>query len=449
METLVPETAAGASQEQNVPTILLVDDEVNILSSLRRLFRPVGYRILTAESGAMGLSILEEESVDLVISDMRMPNMTGAEFLKQVKTRWPNVLRILLTGYSELSSTIAAINDGGVYRYLSKPWEEQDLLHTVAQALEYQQLEKEKARLEALTHSQNEKLRHLNENLEREVNARTEELRQTVLFLENAQERLKKNFFTMLKVFSNFLEMREGAMAGNANRVGELGRRLARKMQLSEAQAQELMIAGLLHAIGKISLPDEILKKPFDQLTPEERLVFATHPEKAQMALMPIEQMTNPAKLIRHQHERYDGKGFPDSLAGENIPIGARILAVVSDFESLRNGTLIGHSLSPEDALAFLQKNKKVRYDPSVVAIFELVLQEPDALLAAGTKIIRSADLQPGMKLADDLKTPDGVLLLSHDHVLTQPQILQIQKFERTEGKTFTITVYSQPVKPT
>ena len=443
MEQTLLTNESPATDNGNAPVILLVDDEVNILSSLRRLFRPSGYRILTAESAAMGLAILEEDTVDLVISDMRMPNMSGAEFLKEVKERWPSTIRILLTGYSEIAATISAINEGGIYRYLSKPWNENELLHTVAQAVEFRQLEQEKARLEILNAQQNEELKSLNANLEKEVTARTEELRQTVMFLENAQERLKKNFFTMLKVFSNMLELREGSMSGNANRVGELARRLARKMQLSEQQAQELMLAGLLHGIGKIGLADEILKKPFDQLTPEERIQFAKHPVKGQMALMPVEQMAGPAKLIRHQHERYDGKGFPDKLAGEDIPIGARILAVVSDFESLRNGTLIGHSLSVEEALAFLQKYKKTRYDPEVVAIFELVLQEPDALLPTGAKIIRASDLQVGMRLADDLKTPEGVLLLSHDHILTQPQIQQIQRFEQSENKPFSIAVYA------
>ncbi|WP_018151892.1 HD domain-containing phosphohydrolase [Leeia oryzae] len=443
MEQILHENGILPVQNSNPATILIVDDEVNILSSLRRLIRPLGYQILTAESAAMGLSILEEEPVDLIISDMRMPNMNGAEFLKQVKERWPSIVRILLTGYSEVSSTISAINEGGIYRYLSKPWDERELLHTIAQAIELRQLEQEKIRLEALTEQQNIELKSLNANLEKEVNARTEELRQTVLFLESAQERLKKNFFTMLKVFSNLLELREGVLAGNANRVGELGRRLARKMQLPELQAQELLIAGLLHGIGKIGLPDDILKRPFDQLSPEEKVLFSKHPVKGQMALMPVEQLAGAAKLIRHQNERYDGKGFPDKLAEANIPVGARILAVVSDFEALRNGSLIGHSLSTEEAVAFLQKYKKIRYDPEVVAMFELVLQEPDALLPSGAKIVRASDLQADMKLADDLKTPDGVLLLSRDHVLTQPQIQQIQRFEHTEGKSFSIAVYA------
>jgi response regulator RpfG family c-di-GMP phosphodiesterase len=108
------------SDASHEPTLLCVDDEPSILSSLRRLFRPHGYRIFLAESGAAGLKILETESVDLVISDMRMPEMDGATFLKAVRERWPRVVRILLTGYADITSTVAAINEGEIYRYIAK-----------------------------------------------------------------------------------------------------------------------------------------------------------------------------------------------------------------------------------------------------------------------------------------------------------------------------------------
>ncbi len=118
-------------------TLLFVDDEANILSALKRLFRPLGYRILTAEGGAAGLDIFAQNSIDLVISDMRMPEMNGAQFLEQVRLKWPDAVRILLTGYADVSSTIAAINKGEIYRYIAKPWEDNDIVLAVKHALEY------------------------------------------------------------------------------------------------------------------------------------------------------------------------------------------------------------------------------------------------------------------------------------------------------------------------
>ena len=128
-------------------TLLFVDDEASILSSLRRLFRPHGYRILTAESGAAGLETLEKESVDLVISDMRMPEMDGAQFLEKVRARWPEVTRILLTGYADITSTINAINKGEIYRYIAKPWDDNDIVLVVRDALERKRLQAENTRL--------------------------------------------------------------------------------------------------------------------------------------------------------------------------------------------------------------------------------------------------------------------------------------------------------------
>ena len=148
-ENMSTSTAAAA------PTILCVDDEPNILSSLRRLFRPHGYRVLTADGGAAGLALLESETVDLVISDMRMPHMDGAQFLAQVRQRWPGTMRLLLTGYADIQSILDAINQGEIYRYVTKPWDENDIVLVVRHALERRALEQEKLRLEALTASQN------------------------------------------------------------------------------------------------------------------------------------------------------------------------------------------------------------------------------------------------------------------------------------------------------
>jgi DNA-binding NtrC family response regulator len=153
------EVLAQPSETSRQAVLLFVDDEPNILSSLRRLFRPLGYRILTAESGAAGLEILGKEEVDLVVSDMRMPSMDGAHFLEAVRQRWPGVTRILLTGYSDINSTVNAINRGEIYRYIAKPWDDHDITLIVREALERRRLENENQRLLDLTQSQNEALK--------------------------------------------------------------------------------------------------------------------------------------------------------------------------------------------------------------------------------------------------------------------------------------------------
>lgn len=423
------------------PVILLVDDEASILSSLKRVLRPKGYVLLTAESGAEGLRLLAENTVDLIISDMRMPEMTGAQFLKKAKETYPDITRILLTGYSEISATVSAINDGGVYHYLQKPWDEQDLLLTVERALEQQFLKKEAARLNALVRKQNDELMSFNARLEKQVQARTEELRQTVLFLENGQEEIKQNFLTMLKVFSSLIELRSGMLGGQSDRVSTLSRRLGKKFKLAEGQIQHLGIAGLLHAIGKIGLPDELIRKPQEKMTGEESRTFMNHAVKGHMVLMPLAAFGDVSEFILHQHERYDGRGLPSGIVGDMIPLGARILALARDFEALRSGAIAALPLPLEKAIQIIKSQSGVRYDPSVVEAFLALVSEDDSALRDKSRQIKSRDLEAGMKLAEDLRTGEGVLLIVKDSVLTQSNIQQIRKFEQLEDISLQISI--------
>lgn len=424
-------------------TLLFVDDEANILSSLKRLFRQFGYRIFTAENGMRGLEIMEQETVDMVISDMRMPGMSGAQFLEQIREKWPETVRILLTGYAEISSTIEAINKGQIYRYISKPWEDNDIVLTVKHALQQKQLEKEKLRLEALTRKQNEELKDLNANLEEKVRARTEELRQTMAFLEDAHERLKKGFVTSIRVFSGLIEMRNAAMMGHSRRVAEMARSIAQRMGMSNGEVQNVFIAGLLLDIGKIGLPDDLLTKPYTHMTAEERSAVAKCPVKGQMALMALEQLQDAAKLIRSHREWFNGTGYPDRLAGSNIPLGARILALVKDYDAVQIGALQARHMNEADAVLLIQDGKGEHYDPLVVDAFmnEIVSIHASEYVAKTDVAMRAGQLIPGMALSRDLVAETGEMLLSKDHVLTEFDIEQILYFEHIGGKALAIYI--------
>lgn len=425
-------------------TLLFVDDESNILSSLKRLFRPFGYRIFTAESGAQGLEVMEREAVDLVVSDMRMPGMSGAQFLEMVNDRWPDTVRILLTGYADIGSTIYAINKGHIYRYISKPWEDNDIVLAIRHALRQKQLELENRGLAELTRRQNEELKELNANLEEKVKARTEELRQTMGFLEVAHEKLKQGFITSIRVFSNLIEMREGAMAGHSRRVAELSRAIALQMGMKEADVQDVFLAALLHDVGKIGLSDRLLDKPFASLLSEERAEVIKHPAKGQAALMGLEQLHSAAKLIRGHHERYDGLGYPDKLAGLEIPLGARIVALANEYDAVQIGTLLSKRLKQSDAVLFIQEGRGRRYDPAVVDAFMSVMGAAgEAAPVVQELALQSEQVKPGMVLSRDLLSQHGELLLSKDYVLDDGLIEQIRNFERL-GEKLTLYVHAK-----
>src|SRR5471032_395810 len=148
------------------PRVLLVDDEESILNSLRRLLRSQGYELFLADSGARALEIMAEQPIDLVISDARMPNMDGATLLARIHALYPACLRILLTGYADLDMIAKAINEGRIYRYLSKPWNDEELLMTITQGLAFQHSERERQRLQLLVSEQNRQLQSLNSTLE-------------------------------------------------------------------------------------------------------------------------------------------------------------------------------------------------------------------------------------------------------------------------------------------
>lgn len=442
-ETLIEPASQTQQTASEPPVLLFVDDEANILSALRRLFRPLGYRIFTAESGAAGLQVFEQNPVDLVISDMRMPEMNGAEFLEKVRAGWPDAVRILLTGYADVSSTIAAINKGEIYRYVAKPWNDDDIVLLVRQALEMKNLEREKHRLEELTLRQNEELKDLNANLEAKVQERTQEVRQTMGFLELANKKLKENFITSLKVFSNLIELRERSLAGHSRRVADLARTLARRMNLSDAEVNDVFAAALLHDIGKIGLPDKVLAKPFAILAGEERDEVLRHPATGQAALMGLEQLHGAATLIRAHHERWDGMGFPDGLSGLAIPVGARILALANDYDAAQIGTLLSKRLSQSEAVTYIVEGRGKRYDPQVVDVFAPMMGG-QAGSAVPEVSVKSPQLVAGMTLSRDLVTPEGIMLLSRDFVLNEAIIEQVRNFEKSSGRALTLYVHAR-----
>ncbi|TAK91375.1 MAG: response regulator [Burkholderiaceae bacterium] len=422
--------------------MLLVDDEANILTSLKRLLRPTGYKVLTADSGPAGLEILTKEKVDLIISDMRMPNMSGAEFLQHVRTRDPNIVRILLTGFSDLVSTVEAINKGEIFRYISKPWDDREILMIVKQGLDTKRLVEEKRCLEQKVQEQNAQLREWNTKLENKVHARTKELHQTMQFLEQAHGELKKGFITSIKVFSNLIDMREGAMAGHSRRVADLARSLATRMKMAENEIQDVFLAALLHDIGKLGLPDSVIRKPYASLTQEEREEVHKHPVKGQTVLMALEQLTQAALLIRHHHERFDGQGYPDALPGLSIPLGARILAVANDYDALISGAMQMRKLSREEALQDIRQNSGKRYDPTVVLALTQLMGGGTPERPSGKEMETTTDkLAPGMVLSRDLLTRDGILLLARDYLLDERIIGQILHYEKIDGRSLHVFI--------
>lgn len=429
------------------PTVLLVDDEPSVLSALRRLFRTQGYRIEQCTSGADALALMQNTPVDLVVSDMRMPGMDGAAFLSQVRRSHPSVVRILLTGYADISATIAAINEGAIHRYIAKPWDDNDLLLVISDALQRRNLEQENTRLLALSQAQNQALVTLNQGLEARVAERTAALETSLADLAAAHAEVEAHFMLAVTVFSGLLELREGGMAGHARRVADLARRVAERMDLDEPAQRDVQLAALLHDIGKIGFDDTMLKTPVSKYSADQMTVYQMHPADGEAALLPLDKLHGVAAIVRQHHERWDGRGFPDGRSGAGILLGARILAAVNDYDGLTSGSLAEFVYTSDKARAALREGVNARYDPQVVEALFAVLGEIEAEARAEV-VVPVADLQPRMVLAADLLSPHGVILLPAGHVFQAKLLVKLRELSARQPQPLEVRVLRKSIPP-
>ena len=436
---LEPPPAEAVEGPSGVPTVLTVDDEPSVLNALRRVFRSQGIATLQATSAAEGLSLLKTHRVDLVISDMRMPEMDGARFLERVKIHDESIVRVLLTGYADMSSTIAAINRGAIHRYIAKPWDDQDLVLVVREALSRRDLEKKNAELTDLTKRQNEQLRDINQTLETRVAARTAELEQINGMLDAAYADLDNTFVLAVNVFSSLMEMR-GGHPGHSRRVAELARETAKRLGLPDRDVRDVHLAALVHDVGTIGFPDTMLGKPVSTYTAEEHQRYRRHTIDGETALMALSQLQGVARIVRQHHERVDGKGFPDGLAGAEIVLGARIVAAASDLDELAHGHMGEINHSAERAHSMLRGGMDTRYDPAVV---ETLLQVVVDMAAAAKDDVQIdvRDLRPGMVLARAVLSAKGAILLAAGYVFDERVVRQVTNFSTKEGVHLTLWV--------
>ncbi|MDI1293885.1 MAG: response regulator [Methylobacter sp.] len=356
--------------------ILFVDDEANVLKAFRRLFHNEPYVTYFASSGAEGLEILRQNAVDLIISDMCMPEMNGAEFLTRIFMQWPETIRILLTGYADFQSTIDAVNKGRIYNYCNKPWNDEELKLLVRNALEQKRLREDRDRLSGIVLQQNKELKELNEHLEEKVEQRTEQLKKAMQHLDLANKSLKKQYIDSIRAFSRIIEMRPGIKSGQSKYIAEKALLVARELSMNTEEKKELFYAGLLIQIGKMSLPDALLAESYYSIPLIDKQRYLKHAVEGEALLKDLTQLKGASILIRHQFERYDGSGFPDHLAKQNIPLGSRILKVVADYIAYLEGSMTGEAMTVNAAISQLMAGKESHYDPDVIDAFVKVLKK-------------------------------------------------------------------------
>lgn len=416
--------------DNNKIKILFVDDEPYVLNALRRLFFEESYEIFTANSGKEGLEIVQTNDVAVIVSDQRMPEMSGAEFLERVKDISPDSIRIILTGYADVSAAIDAINRGGAFRYITKPWNDDELRIIVAQAADTHRLIRQNRYLTELTKRQNEELQKWNTELEMYVQQQTIELTKQNQELSRLNEKLKRNFRDFISVLSNLNELRDKSIANHSNNVARLSLEMAKKMGLTHKEVEDIAIAAQLHDIGKIGISDIILSKEIDALNSDEIDEYKKHPILGQTSVDCIEELRDIGIIIRHHHESFDGSGFPDGISGETIPLGSRIIAIADRFIRLLPQKISNESI--DWVLKVIKESCRESFDPSLFSYLRMAVKENlDYLNPFGGRDeieLPLKALRPGMVISRDIKTGTGLLILRANTVMDEEKIATIKR---------------------
>ncbi|MBI5639680.1 MAG: response regulator [Nitrospirae bacterium] len=418
----------------DIPKVLFVDDEENILKALKRLFMDEDLEVLTANSGAVGLETLRQNpDICLIVSDQRMPEMSGVEFLRNSRELSPDALRIVLTGYADVQAAVDAINKGGAYRYISKPWKDEELVQVIKDAVQRYFLISENARLTEVVRKQNEELKQWNTQLEAMVQEQTLNIQQQNSSLQKLNEQIGRNFRSSISAFSNLIEMRDRSVSSHSKNVASLARQTAVAMSLPEEEVSNILVAALLHDIGKISIPDAVLMKLPEQLADYERKEYELHPVRGQVAIEAIEDFREVGKYIRHHHEQIDGRGFPDGLRKNDIPAGSRIIAIADAVDRTANSM---HAQTENDykrALSETEFYLDTKFDR---AIFQFMrpfivekIQTRGMTEHAHEAEIHPRNLVPGMVLSRDVRSGTGLLLLARGIVLDQKAIAGLRHY--------------------
>ena len=342
--------------------ILIVDDEVSVREILADGLDVFGFDTVTAGSAAAALEIFRNEQVDLVLSDIEMPEMNGIQLLKQLKAGDREIDVVMVTGVVDTETAVNAIRDGAS-DYVTKPFNLEEVKIVVQRTLEKRRLIRENRAYQA--------------GLEQLVDERTAALRETTEEVERLYEELQESYESTLQAMVTALDIRDNETQGHSLRVVQYAIRIAESMKIEEPELGWIRRGALLHDIGKIGVPDAILRKP-GKLNDDEWIEMRKHPEYGYEMLRHIRFLAPALDIVLSHQERYDGSGYPRGLKGKDIPMGARIFAVVDCFDAMTSDRPYRAGLTIKAARDEIRRFSGIQFDPDVAGSF---LEVPEDIL--------------------------------------------------------------------
>ncbi len=335
--------------------ILVVDDEEAIREIVSSMLTSANYKCRQASSGTEALALLESgEEFELMLSDLMMAGLDGIGLLEKSKEKFPDMPVVMVTAVHDISVALAAIRNGA-YDYLLKPFEREQLLATARRALENRRLKVEN--------------RNYQTNLEALVTARTEQLRK-------AMTNLERSYDITLEALGDALDLKDAETEGHSKRVTAYTIAIARHMGLSADQIRVIARGAFLHDIGKMAIPDAILRKP-GALNAEEVAVMREHCFRGYQLLRRIPFLGEASEIVYAHQEKYDGTGYPRGLKADDIPLGARIFSVADTLDAITSDRPYRPAQTVKAAKEEIQRWTGRQFDPEVVKVF---LSMPDKL---------------------------------------------------------------------
>jgi response regulator RpfG family c-di-GMP phosphodiesterase len=411
--------------------ILVLDDDGVVLLAMKETLLRERYKVQAYTSPKEALEALENTQFATIISDHRMPEMTGLEFLDKCKQIQPNASRILITGVLTLNTVIEAVNRGEIFRFLAKPWIREEVLATIDNAVQRYALVEANQRLSADTLELNEKLVSSNAALEEKIR----DLEQQSENLSQSNQALEQNFGHSLEICFRLIEAFHPILGEQTKSVVSICREIAKSDLLSKCDKEVLAVSSWLYNLGKIGLTRDLLTKSLNDpqsLDEPEQTLIRHYPVYGQTLAGFVDTLKDVGLAIRAHRERFDGRGYPDKLTRESIPIPARHLAVAVGF--------VESTLPKDQALEQIIRESGKSYHPEAVRLF----MKSSNLTNLPKKIreLTLSELEPGMVLAKGIYSPSGLLLIPEDRRLTQGIISKIMEHDFVNPITQRLMVF-------
>jgi len=362
--------------------LLIIDDDKAILAFLQESFSRDGYQVYLAATLGEARALLARHEVHVILSDQNLPDGNGVDFLAELHGTGIEAIRILMTGYADLNIALDAINRGKVYKFIRKPVDHILLKQIVQRAAEHYALLEEKKHLASEVLRYNQLLRRDSEVQSRDLKSaqsriqkHSQTLRKQKGQIETLYAEIQSAYLHTVTSLCVAIEAKDLYTRGHSDRIYYYCTLAGRRLGLDNASFEELKLAGVLHDIGKIGIPDSILRKT-SALTKSEYAMIRTHLDFADKILMPLPFLEKTRRIVRQHHERYDGTGYPDGLKGEEISIEGRILGVADAYDAMRSNRSYRKALTMRAALDQLEAESGKQFCPLCVAALRTVIKD-------------------------------------------------------------------------